>query len=229
MTELFLGVIEPFGSPVWGSNFVAFASDSGAAVPEEQSKEYISRCCKYAKHYEVYLVPERFMLMGYQCMCLISPEGRVLGAQKNIFWNTASRGNKRSTVLEVLATEFGGVALCVDVDIYHPEVARVASDMGAHIIIGSQYIAKGDYNSSMVVAGIWGAAQSNPVFTVAVTNAFNCVCVPRTMTKHDDGFLVSPNLKIPMTAKLRADDLSALPQRFCLSRRLYAMHRKELL
>ncbi|GHU79755.1 hypothetical protein FACS1894191_3290 [Clostridia bacterium] len=229
MTELSLGVIEPFGSPVWGSNLAVFSNISGDFIPEPEAKEYISRACRYAKHYSVYLVPERFMLLGYQCMCLISPGGKVLGAQKCIFWNARTRTGKRSTVLEVFSTEFGGVALCVDVDIYRPEISRVAADMGAQTLICSQQIAEGDYNSGMVVSGVWGAAQSNPLYAVSVTNEFNCVCAPRALTKHNDGFVVTPNLKIPMTAKLSIPELSGLTPRFCLNRRLYAVHRQELL
>jgi hypothetical protein len=75
MTDLSLCVVEPFTSPVWGANLAIFSGQAGESIPEAKAKEYISRACKYAKHHEVYLVPERFLLMGYQCLCLISPEG----------------------------------------------------------------------------------------------------------------------------------------------------------
>lgn len=230
MTELSLGVIEPFGSPVWESNFTIFSNSTGDCIPEEKAKEYINRACRYAKLYNMYLVPERFMLMGYQCMCLISPQGNVVGAQKCIHWNTDVKvSNKRGATLEVLVTEFGGIALCVDVDVYRPEYARVASGMGAQFLVCSQQIARRDYNNSMVVSGVWSAAQGSPLYAISVTNEFHCICAPRAITKHDDGFIVAPNLKIPMMARLSAGNVDALPRRFCLSRKFYAVHRRELI
>jgi len=228
MTEMVICAIEPFTSPVWGANCALFVADNGAAVPEDGSKDYISRCCRYAKHHGVYLIPERFVLMGYQCMCIISPDGAVLGAQKNIFRNTDLPGSKRSNTIEVVGTEFGGVYLCVDVDIFRPETVRIAVSMGAQFVICSMQISMADYNSGMVVAGPWNAAQSNHVYTVSVGNAFRCICAPRALTKNNDGFLLTPSLKLPMTANLASAYLMGMPQRFCLSRRLYAVHRGEL-
>ena len=57
MKELFLSVGEPFTSPVWGANFVVFASEGGLPVPEDKTKEYMRRCCKYAALHKVWLVP----------------------------------------------------------------------------------------------------------------------------------------------------------------------------
>ena len=228
MQEMVICAIEPFTSPVWGSNCVLFASQTAAAIPEESSKAYISRCCKYAKQNNIYLIPERFALMGYQCMCIISPDGAVLGAQKNLFRNTDFPGAKRSNTIEIIHTGFGGIYLCTDVDIFRPETVRIAASMGAQFVICSMQISMADYNSGMVVAGPWNAAQSNHVYVIAVSNAFRCVCAPRSLTRNDDGFLMAPSLKLPMTANLSRSYLMTMPQRFCLSRKLYAVHREEL-
>lgn len=227
MTELNLSIGEPFTSPAWGSNFVVFAG--GETIPEDDSKDYMRRVCKYAKHYGVYLVPERFLLMGYRCLCLISPDGRVLGAQKALYINTNNRIGKRSSTLEVLATEFGGVLLCVDVDIYHPEVARIAEGMGAQYLICSQDIADREYSSSMVLTGPWNAAQACNLYVIDACNQFNCVCAPLPLTKHEDGFVTAPSLKTPMTAHLNAEDLRRLRLPYRLSRKFYAIHRSDLL
>lgn len=227
MTELRLSVGEPFTSPAWGSNFVVFSS--GEIVQEDSSKEYLNRVCKYARSFQVYLVPERFMLMDYQCMCLISPAGKVIGAQKGLFVSGLNRGGKHSGSLETIITEFGSIFLSVDVDIYQPEVARIASAMGAQYIISSQFIAEGDYNSSMVLTGSWNAAQSGNLYVISACNQFNCVSAPLSLTKHNDGFLIQPNLKLPLTAKLTADALLTCKPPFHLSRRFYAIHRSELI
>jgi hypothetical protein len=206
-----------------------FATETGEPIPEPEVKEYLRRCCKYAKHYQVWLVPERFVLMGYHCMCLIDPQGKVVGAQKALYHHSAlSFGGKKSTSLHIFPTEMGSVSLCVDVDIYRPEVTRIAASMGAQIILCNQNIRQGDYSSSMVLAGAWNAAQLAGVYVVSVTNQFNCVCTPIPLSPLKDGFLCPPGRRLPMTQKLSVQQLDTLKRPKPLSRKLYALHRNEL-
>ena len=228
--ELSLSVGEPFTSPAWGSNFVVFAGETGHPVPEPQTKEYMRRCCKYARRFNVWLVPERFILMGYQCMSLITPEGKVMGAQKAFYNSPVFKATgKRSALAEIFPTDFGSIFLCVDVDVYRPEVTRIASNMGAQIIVGSQSIQRGDYSSHMVLTGAWNAAQLAGCYMVAVTNQFNCVCAPIALTPLRDGFLNPPNLKTPLIQRLKAERLADLQRPKPLNRKLYALHRGELI
>lgn len=227
MTELKLSVGEPFTSPAWGSNFVLFSG--GEVIPEDSSRDYLRKVCKYARSYEVYLVPERFMLMEYQCMCLISPRGKVIGAQKALHQNTATRIGKRSGTIGVLNTEFGGVCLCVDVDVYRPETARIAAGMGAQYVVCSQTLEPKDYNSSMVLTGAWNAAQLGCLYVLATCNEFNCVAAPLPLTRHGDGFVCPPSLRLPMTARLDAEKLFGTERPFHLSRKFYAVHRNDLI
>ncbi len=230
MQELSLSIGEPFTSPAWGSNFVVFSGENGVVVPEEDTKEYLRRVCKYAKHYEVYLVPQRFMLMGYQCLCLVSPQGKVVGAQRATHLNTTFKtGSKRSSSLTVYNTEFGGIFLCVDVDIYRPEVVRIAAEMGAQYIICVQQMTRGDYSTDMVLTGVWNAAQSNNVYSIAVSNQFHCICAPLPITDGKDGFIARPTMKTPLARNLNVDRLTECPRQRPLSRKLYAVHRGELI
>ena len=230
MTELALSVGEPFTSPAWGSNFVVFAGESGHPIPEPRAKEYLRRCSKYAKHYQTWLVPERFILMGYQCMGLVSPQGKVVGAQRAVFAGPIfSPQAGRSSVAQVFPTEHGGVFLCVDVDVYRPEVARIAAGMGAQIIVCSQSISKGDYSSHMVLTGAWNAAQLAGCYVVAVCNQFSCVSAPTQLTPLRDGFLNLPSLKRPMTQRICVDKLDQQRRPKPLSRKFYALHREELI
>ena len=230
MTELALSIGEPFTSPAWGSNFVVFAGESGNPIPEQHTKEYLRRCGKYARHYGAWLVPERFILLGYQCMGLVSPQGRVVGAQRAVFDGPAFRSQAEpNSAVEVFPTEFGGVFLCVDVDVYRPEVARVAAGMGAQIMVCSQSIGKGDYAGHMVLTGAWNAAQLAGCYAVAVTNQFSCVSAPVQLTPLRDGFLTPPGQKMPMTQRLSADKLEGLRRPKPLSRKFYALHREELI
>lgn len=229
MTELALSVAEPFSSPAWGSNFVVFTSEAGAVIPETLTKAYLNRACRYARHHAVHLVPERFMLLGYQCMCLIAPTGEVVGAQKGLYLNLANRIGKRGTALEIFGTPFGEILLCVDADIYHPEISRFASDMGAKYIICSQYITKAEYGSHLVVSGCWNASQLGRMYVIGVSGQFNCVCAPIPISLRGDGFIVTPSLKLPMTARLHAEKLAAVRKPAPLSRKFYAVHRSELI
>jgi len=229
MTDFALSAGEPFTSPAWGSNFVVFAGESGRPIPEQHTKDYLRRCCKYAAHYGAWLVPERFILLGYQCMSLISPEGKVVGAQRAVFAGPAFRPQAgRNTVVEAFPTEHGSVFLCVDVDVYRPEIARIAAGMGAQIIVCSQSISRGDYASHMVLSGAWNAAQLAGCYVVAVSDQFCCVSAPVELTPLRDGFLSPPGLKMPMTQRLSADKLGQLRRLKPLSRKFYALHREEL-
>ena len=230
MTELALSIGEPFTSPAWGSNFVVFAGESGYPIPEQHTKDYLRRCRKYAAHYGAWLVPERFILLGHQCMGLISPEGKVVGAQRAVFASPVFHpGTERNPVAEVFPTEHGGVFLCVDVDVYRPEVARIAASMGAQIIICSQSISPEDYASHMVLTGAWNAAQLAGCYVAAVSSQFSCVCAPVRLTAQRDGFLNPPSLKKPMTQRLCTDKLAQLRRPKPLSRKFYALHREELI
>jgi len=230
MTELALSVGEPFTSPAWGCNFVVFAGDSGRPIPEQHTKEYLRRCGKYAKHYEVWLIPERFILLDHQCMGLISPEGKMVHAQRAVFGSPVFRPySGRNPVVEAFPTRFGSVFLCVDADIYHPEVSRIAAGMGAQVIVCSQSILKEDYTSHMVITGAWNAAQLSGCYVAAVSNQFVCVCAPLELTAKRDGFLVPPGLKMPMTSRLDVDKLKSLDRPKPLSREFYYLHREELI
>lgn len=230
MTELALSIGEPFTSPAWESNFVVFAGESGNPIPEQHTKDYLRRCCKYAAHYEAWLVPERFILLGYQCMGLVSPQGKVVGAQRGVFDGPVfHRQAERSTAAEVFPTEHGGVFLCVDTDVYRPEVARIAAGMGAQIIVCSQTIGKDDYASHMVLTGAWNAAQLAGCYVIAVSNQFSCVSAPTQLTQQRDGFLSPPSLKKPMTQRFNVDKLAELRRPKPLSQKFYDLHREELI
>ena len=230
MKELTISVVEPFTSPAWGSSFAVFSSDTGLPIPEAQSKDYLRRCCNYAQRYEVWLVPERFIISEHQCMGLVNPGGEVMGVQKAIHDSPAFKSSgKENTKLEVFSTGPGGVFLCVDADIYRPEVACIAGNMGAQVIICSQSIASEDYSNHMVLTGVWNAAQLAGVYVVAATNQFNCVCAPIELTPLGDGFLNAPGLKMPMTQRLSTDKLGKLRKPKALNRKFYAIHREELI
>lgn len=228
MQVLNISIGEPFSSPAWGSNFMVFSSPTGAPIPESELKEYLRKACHYAKKNGIYLVPERFIMMDYHCLCLIDPEGNVMGAQQALFHSPENSYLKKGKELSLIPTEFGSVVLCVDIDIYYPEVAKIAKNMGGDYIISSQYVPAEDYTSHSVVAGVWNASQSNHIFTVGVSNVFQCICAPRIVKQYSHGFIVQPTSKLPVVAGMKADLLAQLPAKPALSRTVYVMHEREL-
>jgi len=230
MNELQLSIAEPFTSPAWGSKLALFSSRTAEPIPEEQTQEYLLRCYKYAKHHSVWLVPERFVFAGEQCMCLITPAGKVRGAQKAIYDSPSFKSStaERNTALEIITTEYGGIFLCVDADVYHPEVACIACSMGAQIVICSQNISRDDYSSHMVLNGSWNIAQLTGAYVIAASNQFNCVSVPVEATPARDGFLNPPSLKTPMSQRIHVGTMDRLRRPKPLNRRFYAVHREEL-
>ena len=204
MAMMKLSIGRPFYSPAWGSNTVMFSSESGLPVSEEQVKDYLVKCCKYALRHNVYLVPEKFVTLGIQCMCLISPKGKVIGAQQQIFSNP-EENVKTNNAIDLITTEFGDIFLAVDNDIYHPEIGKILFNMGASYIF------------------------SNNLYVVAGSNNANCICAPKKLTRHGDGFLLKPTDSMTSTINIVTERLESLPLKPLLSRRFYLMHRKDLM
>ena len=230
MSELVLSAVEPFTSPAWGSNFVVFSGEAGPPIPEAQTEQYLRKCGLYAKRHEVWLVPERFVLAGEHCMALFTPEGEMPLMQKAIHNSPAFKSKAAAnTDLEIFLTPMGKVMLCVDADIYRPEVACTGSKLGAQVIVCSQSIGLDDYGTHMVLTGAWNAAQQAGVYVIAVSNQFNCVCAPVELTPQGDGFLNPPGLKMPMTQRISPGILGTMRRHQALSRRFYYTHRQELI
>lgn len=228
MAMMKLSIGRPFYSPAWGSNTVMFSSESGLPVSEEQVKDYLVKCCKYALRHNVYLVPEKFVTLGIQCMCLISPKGKVIGAQQQIFSNP-EENVKTNNAIDLITTEFGDIFLAVDNDIYHPEIGKILFNMGASYIFSLQRLDNDDVVDQKMVAGPWNQAQSNNLYVVAGSNNANCICAPKKLTRHGDGFLLKPTDSMTSTINIVTERLESLPLKPLLSRRFYLMHRKDLM
>ena len=228
MAELKLSMVEPFTSPAWGSNMVVFSSVNGIPIKEEDTRDYLAKASKYAVRHKVYLVTERFIMLGVKGISLINPLGKVVGAQQEL---NSSCGNspQPNKEVNVVKTPFGEMFLCIDNDIYSPELTRVAYNQGAKIIVASQYIPPDEQEHYKIIAGVWNAAQSNNLFAIGVSNQFHTVCAPKALTRHNDGFYMAPTSKRPAIAQFYTDELADLPLRPSLSRRFYLLHKKELI
>lgn len=202
MARTIVCITEPFGKPKQLSDLVIF-SDVRTYIPQWDSADYLNACRKYAQQYQVYLVPNRFVVDDILYLCLFAPDGTILGIQGATHLNLSHRDKlKQYDKVEVFPTPIGNIFLCVDVDIYYPEVLRLARLMGADLIVASQFINAYELNRQMVTTGIWNAAQSNGIYVVGCCNCFSAVAAPWEATQDQSGYLVSPAHTHTMFCKL---------------------------
>ena len=93
-------------------------------------------------------------------------------------------------------------------DIYHPQVVRVARMKGTQIVISSQFIDSYQLSRHMLTTGIWNAAQSNGLYVVGCCNCFSAVAAPCDLTADESGYLVPPASSHSLLAKLYLNKLT---------------------
>ncbi len=152
-----------------------------------EDEDILPACSTAAKVNSTYLVTAPYSLGGNLCLSLFSPGGLLLGTQKAIHLNTRLTGFVQSTELALINTELGKIMLCVDVDIYHPEVQRAAKAMGGNLVISSQYFYEGDYRQEQILFGAWSEAQANHLCVINANNYTASVIVP-SHTVEEKGF-----------------------------------------
>ncbi|HAN43849.1 MAG TPA: hypothetical protein DCP97_00515, partial [Ruminococcaceae bacterium] len=133
--------------------------------------------------------------------------GCIEGTQQAIHLNLSykSKYNKGDAV-NVFETPFGNIFLCVDVDIYKPEVLRTAAAKNAQIVVSSQFILDCDYDFNKIYFGAYNAALSNGFFVINTNNNTSSVIGP-VLSDENDGFAVAPMRRLPITATLNTDYL----------------------
>lgn len=193
MQDLFLSVVGAFDEPPQQSNFIVFRS-SQPAVPMQEGAGYFKKCKQYAKGHGAYLVTGLMNIGNFLCLCMFSPKGKLCGAQRALFLSPANQviyqtaGN-----LALFDTPYGKVFLCVDSDIYRPEVQRHARLSGCQIVVCAQWFDPDEaYHDNKLFTGGWGAAQTNNFFVACANNHNAAVCAPFLTTVDNTGFLVKP-------------------------------------
>ena len=201
-------ITPPFGKIKPLSDLVVF-SDVKSYIPEWDTPDYLNACRKYAMKNNVYLVPSRFVVNNILYLCLFSPKGEVLGIQGATHRNLYNQAElSQYDKIEPIQTPIGNIFLCVDVDIYHPQVLRIARMKGAQIVIASQFIDSYQLSRHMLTTGIWNAAQSNGVYVVGCCNCFSAVAAPCCLTQDESGYLVPPASSHSLFAKLYLNKLN---------------------
>lgn len=172
-------VVLPNAPPPPGTNLVVFA-DAKPYVSEVLSRPALAAAARYARRYGVYLVPERFLADNSLCLCLLSPDGEPVAAQKATHLSMDYREYRLRREREVLPfdTPFGKTALLVDADGCMPHVARQAVQAGASFLLMSQFIQPYDSLDDRICLGAQNAARSNGVPVVASIGSCGVICRP---------------------------------------------------
>ena len=202
MARTVVCVTEAFQKPKPLTDLVIF-SDLRPQIPSGDLSPYMKYCSMYAKEHQVWLVPHRFVVDNKLYLCLFDPNGSVVAYQGLLHRHLSSQ-NKMDTddSVHVIQTPIGNLFLCVDTDIYYPEVLRLAKLKGADLVISSQYINAYDFKPKRITTGIWNAAQQQGLYVVGCSNAFSAVAAPWELTSDGTGFLVQPEFTQHLFCKL---------------------------
>lgn len=212
MKNIHISIVPPFEKPDPASDLTVF-SPVKDYVPEYDTKDYLSQCMEYAIKYGTYLVPAVFSAFDYLCMTIIDREGNILGAQRATHLNSLALGHfRKAESLKIFSTELGNIFLCVDVDIYHPYLLRMAKAMGAQLVVSSQYFQNRDYNRNRILSGPWNTAQQHSLVVASASNKRVCVTAPCAATEDGSGFVVYPTPTLTLSAQVDVE--AAVPAVF---------------
>lgn len=184
------------------SDLVIF-SDEREYIPNGDTQSYLKHCSLYAKEHQVFLVPHRLVIDNILYLCLFDPSGSIVGLQGALHRNSRTQSHlDLYSKLNILQTRIGNIFLCVDTDIYYPELLRYAKLKGADLVISSQYIPKNELKPKLITTGIWNAAQQNDFYVVNCTNLYSAISAPIEITSDQTGFLIQPEENRKISFKL---------------------------
>ncbi|CAA7602663.1 Carbon-nitrogen hydrolase [Acididesulfobacillus acetoxydans] len=216
-----------------GIQLAVFWADDLAVIRGRNYEMFISEAAEFAIRNNVFLVPGLYIKEEHLCLCVMDNKGNLIGEQKATHLNSAWFGDlQRSSEIRLIDTPFAKLFLCVDIDIYKPEVLRIAALLGAEIVVSSQYIAEEDFNEAMILAGAWQQAQQNCLYVIHSTNITGNIIGPCAAVQDLSGFITRTETRTPLYAELSAKNrqqaYTAFPVFKGLNLQLYQNHLKEL-
>ncbi|MEG2295392.1 MAG: hypothetical protein RSB96_01440, partial [Oscillospiraceae bacterium] len=189
------------------SQLIVFGCQNNYAITESVEK-YLSDCKRYAKKHGVYLVTDRVILANSLGMFLIDAKGNVLGGQKALTLNlTYTNLLLKGEEVCCIDTPCGKIFMCIDTDIYSPQIMRMASFLGCNIVISSQYINTADYSEERILFGAYNVSQSNGLFVINTNNNGSSFICPQ-INSDNDGFVISPTGLLPLTSIMNLEYMS---------------------
>jgi predicted amidohydrolase len=168
LTEAVVSIVSGLSPPPNGSHIV-LSSVGEEYTPQNLAPRMLAKASRYAKLYGVYFIPARFACGEYLCLCLLAPDGSLVGAQRAVTLNLHYRGLfLRHDHLDTFETSLGKIALLVDVDINMPEVVRAAAHARVDLLFSSQHIHASDFSEDRLLFGAVNAAASNRIPVAAI-------------------------------------------------------------
>lgn len=230
MQDLFLSIVDSFEEPAHESNLIIFKNEQPVVLMSDGAA-YFKKCKHYAKTHSAYVVTGLMNISDYLCLCMFGPDGKICGAQRALFLSKEYIGlYKNADNLALFDTPYGKIFLCVDADVYNPEVQRHARLGGCTILVSSQWFSSGMYSEQKLYTGAWGAAQTNNFLVVSATNHAAAVCAPYLDTIDNTGFLCKPAIGAFTTFNVsRLDDAHGGYHSSHFNKDLFASHRDALL
>ena len=214
-----------------GVQLAVFRQDDLSVIKSRSYGEFMQEAAEFAVQNNVYLVPGLYIKENHLCLSVLDNQGRVAGEQQATHLNTAWFGDlQRSPEINIIDTPFARLFLCVDIDIFKPEVLRMAALLSAEIVISSQYIKESDFNAAMVLAGAWQEAQQNCLYVLNSTNCGSHIIGPCAVSDDLSGFLAGGEAPVyaQLSAAKRQEAYDEFPVFRSLNRKLYDNHRQEL-
>jgi len=173
--------VVPVDAPPPPDTQLVVFSDPKPYMAEALAAQMLSRAVQYARRYGVYLVPQRFLAERSLCLCLLSPAGVPLGAQRATHLNLDYRAERLRRADRILPfdTPIGRVALLVDVDLEMPHAVRQAAREGAQLLLASHFLQPFDLTAERVRLVAAGASHANGIPLVGSMGGFGVICPPQ--------------------------------------------------
>jgi predicted amidohydrolase len=191
MSSIKACIVKPFGELKGNVDIVVFRNER-PYIPFNDSTEYIREIMMYARNNSCFVVSSLYEEEEHLNLCLVDNCGEFVGKQSAICLNTRYLEKfKKENKLKLIETRMGKIFLAVDVDIYRPEIIRLAAFRGCDLIISSQYFHNNDFSIERVLFGAWSESQANCKFVVNSTNFKSSIISPCELTKDRSGFTAS--------------------------------------
>jgi len=187
--------------------------------PVQLSDELVGSFRVMAKEYEIYVTTGIFETGNYSSSIIINRFGTILGSHRKTIlteMEKTERGIREGNDLSVFGTEFGRIGICICLENWFPENARVLRLKGAEMIFAPSEFgmkwAGGDYLERWRMLNIVRAME-NEVYYISCTNAFNehplaIIVDPEGLVlaeRHTEGLLVS-ELDLEKAEKFQKDE-----------------------
>jgi hypothetical protein len=233
MQTIFAGIYEFGTEPETNVSLAALPGASLERIRARDAQGYLAQASAFAILHHTWLGTGLYIRGENLWMALFDADGRLAVEQPATHLNPSwTDGLRRGTELHVHSTPFGKVALLPDVDVYKPEVARIAALQGAEIVICSQVIFVQDYRFDLVLAGVWQEAQQNCLFALHTNNLTSAILGPCEVTVDHSGFLAGLTSELPISAQLSAEKRLAVYRNFpvfkSLNPAVYREYQREL-